>query len=34
MAHAIEANNAFYLKTPAWHKLGTVLDTAPSPEQA
>lgn len=30
MAHEIEGNKAFYLTTPAWHGLGTVLTEAPS----
>lgn len=34
MAHEIEGNKAFYTIQPAWHGLGTVLNTAPSIEEA
>ncbi len=34
MAHEIEGNRAFYTLKPAWHKLGTVLETAPNIEEA
>lgn len=35
MAHQIEGNYAFFASsTPAWHKLGTVLNTAPSIREA
>lgn len=34
MAHEIENNNAFYVNKPAWHGLGTVLNTAPTIEKA
>lgn len=34
MAHEIEGNKAFYVSTPAWHKLGKVLTDAPTIEEA
>jgi phage/plasmid-like protein (TIGR03299 family) len=34
MAHEIEGNSAFFTRKPAWHKLGTVLQDAPSLEDA
>lgn len=35
MAHELESSEkAFFVKQPAWHRLGTVLDQAPSIEQA
>lgn len=34
MAHEIEKNNAFFVSTPAWHGLGTVLKNAPTVQQA
>lgn len=34
MSHEIEDNNAFYVRQPAWHQLGVLLDNPPTSAEA